>query len=151
MSPVRTASQLARLVRELLRLPAETEWLEDKEENNKPGEIGRYISALANGAALVEHDRAYVLWGIQDGTRAVLGSDFAPYRSKVGNENLENWLLRHLAPQVHFSFHEVLIDGKQVVLLEIERALHQPVTFKNEAYVRARPSDAAGGHLRGAG
>ena len=39
MSPARTASQLARLVRELLRPPAETEWLEDKEENNKPEEM----------------------------------------------------------------------------------------------------------------
>ena len=136
MSPTRTADQLARLARELLRLPAETEWLEDKDGNKNPEEIGRYLSALANGAALADHDRGYLLWGIQDGTRALLGSDFAPQLAKVGNENLENWLLRHLVPQVHFTFHEVRVDGKRVVILEIDRALHQPVTFKDEAYVR---------------
>ena len=136
MSPTRTAIQLARLVQELLRLPTETEWVEDKAGNTNPEEIGRYISALANGAALAEHDRGYLLWGIEDDTRAILGTDFEPYRAKVGNENLENWLLRHLSPQIHFTFHEATVEAKRVVVLEIDRGLQQPVMFKGEAYIR---------------
>ncbi|XVU27332.1 AlbA family DNA-binding domain-containing protein [Actinoplanes sp. CA-054009] len=136
MSSARTSEQLTRLVRELLRLPAETEWLEDKVGNADPSEIGSYISALANGAALAEHDRGYLLWGIEDGTRAAVGTEFEPLRLKVGNENLENWLLRHLSPQIHFAFHHVTVGDKALVLLEIDRALHQPVAFKGEAFVR---------------
>ena len=136
MSPARTASQLAHLVQELLRLPTETEWVEDKHGNTNPEEIGRYISALANGAALTEHDRGYLLWGIADGTRAILGTDFEPQRAKVGNESLENWLLRHLSPQIHFTFHQATVEDKRVVVLEINRALHQPIAFEGDAYTR---------------
>ncbi|WP_250033276.1 AlbA family DNA-binding domain-containing protein [Paractinoplanes maris] len=136
MSPARPPEQLVRLVRELLRLPVETEWLEDKVGHCEPAEIGSYISALANGAALADHDRGYLLWGIEDGTRAPVGTDFEPLRHKVGNENLENWLLRHLSPQIHFSFHSVAVGDKPLVVLEIDRAVQQPVTFKGEAFIR---------------
>nr|WP_221382088.1 RNA-binding domain-containing protein [Actinoplanes polyasparticus] len=121
---------------ELLRLPAETEWLEDKASNCDAAEIGSYISALANGAALANHDRGYLLWGIEDGTRAVIGTDFDPLQNKVGNENLENWLLRHLSPQIHFVFHRLTVAGRPVVVLEIDRASQRPVTFKSEAFIR---------------
>jgi predicted HTH transcriptional regulator len=136
MGSARTPEQLARLVRELLRLPAETEWLEDKVDNSEAAEIGSYISALANGAALTDHDRGYLLWGIEDGSRAVVGTEFDPDRHKVGNENLHNWLLRHLSPQIHFTFHRVAVGDKLLVVLEIDRALQQPVTFKGEAFIR---------------
>jgi len=36
----------------LLALPDETEWVEFKHNNDKPDEIGEYISALAKAAAL---------------------------------------------------------------------------------------------------
>ncbi|GAA0536727.1 helix-turn-helix domain-containing protein [Paractinoplanes ferrugineus] len=136
MSPTRPPDQLARLVKELLTLPAETEWVEDKNRNHNPDEIGQYISALANGAALVEHERGYLLWGIEDGTREILDTTFQPSTTKVGNENLDNWLLRHLSPQVHFQFHEAIVDQKRVVVLEIDKAANQPVTFKSDAYIR---------------
>ncbi len=40
------------LVHELRALPAETGWLEFKRNNGGPQEIGEYLSALANTAAL---------------------------------------------------------------------------------------------------
>jgi ATP-dependent DNA helicase RecG len=52
MSSARTADQLAALVRELIALPRETEWVEDKQNNTNSEMIGQYISALANSAAL---------------------------------------------------------------------------------------------------
>jgi ATP-dependent DNA helicase RecG len=136
LRPVRQSSQLARLAKELLTLPSETEWVEDKNKNHDPEVIGQYISALANGAALAEHDRGYLLWGIQDGTREILGTEFEPLADRVGNENLKNWLVRHLNPQVYFEFHQAFVEGKRVVILEIEKAANRPVTFKGEAYVR---------------
>ena len=43
---------LRSLVRELAKLPDETEWVEFKCNNKQPQMIGEYISALSNVAAL---------------------------------------------------------------------------------------------------
>ncbi len=40
------------IVHELRKLPHETEWVEFKRNNDNPEEIGEYLSALANSAAL---------------------------------------------------------------------------------------------------
>jgi hypothetical protein len=39
------------LIRKLIKLPAETEWVEFKHNNDNPQEIGEYIAALSNAAA----------------------------------------------------------------------------------------------------
>ncbi len=78
---------------ELLRLPFETEWVEFKRNNKKPEEIGEYLSALSNGALLHGKPFGYLVWGVEDGTHNVVGTIFNPHKEKVGNENLENWLL----------------------------------------------------------
>lgn len=127
---------LAGLVQELLKLPRETEWLELKHNNSDPDEIGEYISALANSAALNGKATGFLLWGIEDGTHAVLGTTFSPHAVRKGNEPLETWLLRLLTPKIHFRFHEIYMDGVQVTLLEIDRAFRHPVRFKTDEYVR---------------
>ena len=61
--------QLQNLVRQLIALPKETEWVEFKHNNADPGEIGEYVSALSNSAALHGKQCAYVLWGVEDTTQ----------------------------------------------------------------------------------
>lgn len=136
MTTDRSAEYLASLVRELCKLPKETEWVEFKVDNDNPQEIGEYLSALANSAALAGKAFAYLVWGVQNETHQVIGSRFSPTASKVGNEELENWLLRLLAPKIHFHFFEVAVDGKPVVLLEIERAFRHPVQFQGHEFIR---------------
>ena len=46
--------------------------------------IGEYISALANAAALHGKARAYLLWGIENGTHAIAGTDFSPSHREEG-------------------------------------------------------------------
>lgn len=123
-------------VRELLALSAETEWLELKHNNADPQQIGEYLSALANAAALGGKAFAYLLWGVDDATHAVLGTDFQPRTTKVGNEELESWLLRQLEPKINFRFVEVVLAEGRVVLLEIDRAARHPVRFSGQEYVR---------------
>lgn len=65
----RTKEYLAGLVRELCKLPRETEWLEFKENNADPHIIGEYLSALSNAAALEGKANAYVLWGAPTSAR----------------------------------------------------------------------------------
>ncbi|GAB7014735.1 ATP-binding protein [Methanogenium cariaci] len=136
MTIIHPAEYLIGLVNELRKLPHETEWAEFKVNNYDPQKIGEYISALSNAAALNGKAFGYLVWGIEDGTQAIVGTTFSPRMAKVGNEELENWLLRLLSPRINFRFFEVNVDGKQVVLLEIERAFRHPVQFQNQEFIR---------------
>ena len=57
----RDEEYLRSLVHELVALPSETGWLEFKHNNGDPQEIGEYISALSNSAALDGKARAYLV------------------------------------------------------------------------------------------
>ena len=124
------------LLNELRRLPKETEWVEFKCNNANPQEIGEYISALANSAALLGKANAYIVWGVADETHDVVGTTFRPSHAKKGGEELENWLVRLLTPRIHFRFVEFEAKGKQVSMIEVPRAAHQPVRFQRVEYVR---------------
>ena len=50
----RSIEYLQSLVRELIKYPDETEWIEFKCNNKDPQMIGEYISAISNSAALWE-------------------------------------------------------------------------------------------------
>ncbi len=132
----RSAEDLIGLVQELRKLSSETEWAEFKVNAYEPQEIGEYVSALANSAALSGKPFAYVVWGIADHDHTVVGTNFSPSARKVGNEELESWLLRLLTPKINFRFSEVSVDGHSVVLLEIERAFRHPIQFRGQEYIR---------------
>ncbi len=136
MTPGRGAEYLAGLVRELCKLPHETEWVEFKINNSDPQEIGEYLSALANAAALNGKAFAYLVWGVEDQAHHIVGTSFSPSTTRKGNEPLETWLLRLLTPKIHFRFHDVTVDGMAVVLLEIGRAFRHPVRFQGEEFIR---------------
>ncbi|MCK4659574.1 MAG: putative DNA binding domain-containing protein [Phycisphaerae bacterium] len=127
---------LAGLLHELCQLPHETEWVEFKCNNDNPVEIGEYISALANSAALKGKTNAYLVWGVVDKSHEVVGATFRPTEAKKGNEELENWLVRLLNPRIHFRFIEFDVDGKHIAMIEIPRAAHQPVQFQGVEYIR---------------
>ena len=132
-----TTEYLLGLLKELLALPKETEWVEFKQNNDDPKEIGEYISALSNSAALCGKAFAYLVWGITDGTREIAGTTFKPGAAKKGNEELENWLLRLLNPRIAFGFYEFETNsGSTVVILEISKASKHPVKFQGHEYIR---------------
>lgn len=136
MSITRSNDYIISLIKELLKQPNETEWLEFKHNNDDKEMIGEYISALSNSAALNSKTNAYMIWGVDDATHKILGTTFKPSVTTKGNEALENWLLRLLTPKIDFKFYEVTIDEKEVVLLEIAPANINPVTFSGVEYIR---------------
>jgi ATP-dependent DNA helicase RecG len=89
--------ELHKLMQRLLSAPKENEFIEFKENNTKPDEIGKRISALSNGAALVGQHYAYFVFGVEDATHKVVGTSFSPTTEKIGNEELELWLSRMLS------------------------------------------------------
>ena len=128
------------LVDGLRRLPSETEWLEFKKDNFDPEMIGADISALANGAALRERRTAYLVWGIDNETHDVKGTERDFRRMKRGNELLENWLRRMLSQNADFEFVSGPVHGTTVGVLSVVPALGRPVTFAKEAFIRAGSS-----------
>ncbi len=128
--------KLELLVKELVRLPGETPWLEFKHNKYDPDMIGKDISALANSAALHEKSRAYMIWGIQDETHEIVGTDHDLQNLKKGDQELENWLRSLLSRNADFEFHSVCVNDKNVGVLIIYSATHQTVMFEKVDYIR---------------
>lgn len=133
---VRSQDYLKNLIRELISLPGETEWVEFKRDNAEPQMIGEYISALGNSATLCRRPKAYLIWGVDNDTHKIVGTSFDYRNAKKGSEELEAWLSRMTNPRVDFRFYEVEIDGKKLTVLEIPFAEKQPIKFSGEEYIR---------------
>lgn len=128
--------ELINLLRSLLKLNKENEWIEFKTNNDDPSMIGEYISAMSNSAALCNKEHAYLIYGVDDKTKEVVGTNFDFCNSKKGNEPLYNWLYRKLKPQIDFNPYEIYYSGKKILIIEIDKARLYPVEFDNVAYIR---------------
>jgi len=126
----------ADVFRRLLAEPRETEWLEWKENNADPQEIGEYISALANSSALHGSRHGYLIWGVDNQSHELVGTAFRPETMRVQRQDLEHWLATQLRPRTFFSFRTFDSDGRHFVILEIEAASGSPVAFKQVEYIR---------------
>lgn len=124
------------LLDRLRKLPAETGWLEYKCNNTDPQMIGEYISALSNSAALAEKETAYLIWGIDDATHEIVGTDFCPAAARKGNQELENWLVGLTSPDLNIRFVDVDMPEGRTVILEIPRAVSKPTSFGGTEYIR---------------
>ncbi|TPF77943.1 MULTISPECIES: ATP-binding protein [unclassified Bifidobacterium] len=128
---------LTLLVNELVELPAETEWLEFKHNKYTPEMIGEDISALANGAALAGHPFAYLIWGIDDATHAILGTKNEWHAMRVKQQEIENWVRTQLSGNTELDFLRVQIDEQRhVLILKIGSAVNRPVSFDKTEYIR---------------
>ena len=101
-----------------------------------PETIGEDISALANGATLEEKSSAYFLWGIDDETHELVGTEHDLQNIKKGNEELENWLRGNLSRNVDFEYQKVQKGNVTIGVLIIKSAIAQPVTFRKIEYIR---------------
>jgi predicted HTH transcriptional regulator len=128
---------LRRLIDTLRNEPHETEWLEFKENNDQPHLIGEYLSALSNAACLHGQAHGYLVFGVHDKTHEVTGTVLKPHQAKgKGNEDLEPWLARLLAPCVDFRIFEYDYEGRSVVVFRVDATGNTPVKFQGEAYIR---------------
>jgi ATP-dependent DNA helicase RecG len=124
---------------DLLRLPREQGTVEFKSNLDQPEDIGAYLSALANTAALNGDRRAWLVWGVEDGSHVVKGTSFDPFTAKVkagSNQALIMWLQQMTQPRADFQFHEVAHPLGRVVMLEIHPARSAPVGFQHVRYIR---------------
>ncbi len=120
---------------ELCEYSDEQEWLEFKENWFQPDALGEYISAMSNAAAFHYRNEAYFVWGINDSTHEIVGTNFNPYQD-YKQEPYQNYLARNLSPSINFRFEETEIDSKRVVVLIIPAAEEIPTAFKDKRFIR---------------
>lgn len=123
------------IVLDLAALSYEQEWFEFKENWFQPEALGEYVSALSNAAAFHYKKFGYFIWGVNDKTHEIVGTTFNQY-GDYNKEPYQNYLARNLFPSINFTFEELEIEGKRVVVLVIPAATEIPTAFREKRYIR---------------
>ena len=137
--------KITQILQELISLPSETEWFEFKEANDnfKTNDIGKYFSALSNEANLLNKNFAWLVFGINDKTHNIVGTE---YRNNVTRLNsLKKQIADGTTNRISFiEIHELVIEDKRVILFQIPPApMGIPVAWKGHYYGREHESLAA--------
>ena len=127
------------IVKRCLSFESEQEWFDFKDNWYELDEIGQYISALSNAAAMIGEPFGYLIWGIQDETHEFTNTKFK-YKKDIKNEPIEHYLARNISPAIYFSFDEDVVDGNRIVVLSIPAARIVPTEFKGVRYIRVGSS-----------
>lgn len=133
--------ELHALIERLRAEPHEAEWLEFKANRYEPQDIGEYLSALSNAASLHGKPKGYLVFGIENNSHAIVGTDFDPESIKAkGNQPLLLWLSVGLQPNVGFDHFVTTVSGKRVVLFSVNPSFDRPVKFYGDAFIRVGSS-----------
>lgn len=132
------SAELQRKLDELLRLPAETEWVEFKQAagNFHFDDLGKYFSALSNEANLKGVPFGWLVFGVQDKPRAIVGSHYRANRPDLDNLKLE--IAAQTSQRMTFEeIHELATPQGRVVMFQIPAALRGvPTSWKGHFYGR---------------
>ena len=134
-----TNLELIDLLNELTSYPAESEWIEFKTKKHgvSDEQIGEYISAMSNGATIKNKPFGYLVFGVEDKTHTITGTDFVFAQAKHGgNEDLVLFLHINLQPKISFEVFEFDYQGKHIILLQIPSAKGEPLNFQKKPYIR---------------
>lgn len=128
----------ALLKEQIATLKKENRFLEFKSNYQDYNRLGKYISALSNGACLDHQDFGYLYFGVEDETLQVKGTTFDISKQKAeGNQSLEIYLRRMVSPKITFSIEEFLFEGKlRIVVFVIPAAVKEPTCYMNKPYIR---------------
>jgi len=122
----------------------ESEILDYKENLNDAQVIGEYISALGNSAILANNPMAYLIWGIHNLDKEIVGTSFDPYRDSVNKKNqmpLITFLETFLNPRIVLKWDVFHINGSKVVSLSIDvTGVNRPIKFKGKSFIRSGTS-----------
>lgn len=119
----------------LISFKDEYEWLDFKENWFSKDEIGEYISAIANGAALSGREYGYVIWRIRDSDKKIVGTS-VNFDRDIDGEPYKHYLARNLKPSIPFETTEFEYDGLRIVMLIIPASKAVVTKYKGQAYIR---------------
>lgn len=130
--------QLTLLLEACLHLPSENEIVEFKKAQNgfDTQKLGEYFSALSNEANLKGEEYGWLLFGIDDKTQTVIGTQYKPDRKLL--DCLKHEIAEGTNGGITFTeIHELNYQGKRVVMFQIPAApAGIPVSYKGHYYGR---------------
>jgi len=102
--------------------------------------IGRYFSALSNEANLRAQKYAWLVFGVHNKTREVVGTDYRPEPGRL--DSLKQQIKQDTQPNITFhNIHELKHSNGRVLLFEIPAAPQgMPIAWKGHYYTRAGES-----------
>lgn len=132
----------ALLKKQIAEIGKEVRFLEFKSNYQDADRLGKYISALSNGACLDKEDFGYLYFGVEDETLILIGTTFdASHIKAKGNQNLEIFLRQYITPKIDFKIEEFYDEsGKRFVVFSVPAAKGEPTCFMNIPYVRVDSS-----------
>ncbi len=134
-------TELSRLLHQLITT-WENEVVEFKQATDaySTDDIGKYFSALANEANLRGAERGWLVFGVNNKTRAVVGTDYRTQMDRL--QSLKQQIAADAEPRVTFrEIHELQHADGRVLLFEIPAApLGMPIAWKGHYYARAGES-----------
>lgn len=113
---------LTQLLRQLID-GWEHELVEFKEagKDYPTSKIGQYFSALANEANLRGANEAWLVFGVEDKTRRIVGTDYRPSTERL--QALKQQIAADTSPGASFrEIHDVETEGTRVLMLEVPPA-----------------------------
>jgi ATP-dependent DNA helicase RecG len=120
----------------------ENEVVEFKQAGNDydTDKIGEYFSALSNEANLRCVERAWLVFGVNNKTRAVVGSDYRPEPERL--QGLKSQIAQSTEPSITFrNIHVLSHLAGRVVLFEVPAAPRGiPIAWKGHYFARAGES-----------
>ena len=128
-------NDINKILNECLSYDDELEWVEYEENMFVIDDVGQYISALSNSAAILGKPNAYMIWGIDNRSHNITGT-VINYNADNNGEPIQHYLARNLSPSIVFSFEDVIYDGKRLVLLTVPAANKVPTEFERERFIR---------------
>lgn len=133
-----TKAELRDILKELLKIPAETEVVEFKKARNGFGdqELGEYFSALSNEANLRGKECAWLVFGVENDTHVVLGSNYK--NTPEALDAVKKTIADQTTDRITFrEIHSLEYEGKRVVMFEIAPAPQGiPVAYQGHYYGR---------------
>ncbi len=120
----------------------EQECVEFKEANDNfsTSDIGKYFSALANEANLRGGSSAWLVFGVDDKTRKIVGTNYRLEKERL--HSLKHQISQGTDPATSFrEIHELTTPDGRVVLFEIPPAPRgMPIAWQTHFYARAGSS-----------
>ncbi len=133
-----TQEELKKLLDELRALSSETEWLEFKEakDNYDFNKLGEYFSALSNEANLKGKPYGWLIFGIEDKTRKIVGTRYRSARSSL--DSLKQEIANKTTNRITFvEIHELHLPEGRVIMFQIPAAPKGiPIAWEGHYYGR---------------
>jgi len=137
-----TIEELTKLLNQLRALPYETEWLEFKEAKNNYdfNKMGKYFSALSNEANLKDQRCGWLIFGIKDKNREIIGSKYRINKKDI--DSLKEEIAQKTNNRVTFNeIYELDLPEGRVIMFQIPTASPgMPTSWEGHFYGRESDS-----------